>query len=114
MPYATEDMPFDDTVVVFRIKRKIFGCIALDKPDLIVLKCDAEYAQELRATYPGIEGAHHWGKKYWNQILLDGNVDDMLIYQLIRHAYSEVNNKLPKKDRINPDEIPSAEDIAIF
>lgn len=100
LPFATEDMPFDDTVVVFRLKGKIFGCITLDNPNLVVLKCDPERALELRANYAGIEGAWHWNKTYWNQITLDGSVPDELIVELIHHAYSEVNKKLPKKDRV--------------
>jgi len=97
---ATEDMPFDDTVVVFRLKGKIFGCIGLDRPDMIVLKCDSEYAEELRIAYSGIEGAYHWNKKYWNQISLNGQVPDDLIKSLIHHAWAEVNKKLPIKERI--------------
>lgn len=99
-PLATEDMPFDDTVVVFRLKGKIFACIMLDKPDLVVLKCDPEYALELRAQYLSVEGAWHWNKKYWNQIHLTGELSDKEIDALIRHSYLEVNKKLPKKDRI--------------
>ncbi|MCQ2335538.1 MAG: MmcQ/YjbR family DNA-binding protein [Paludibacteraceae bacterium] len=100
LPCATEDMPFDDTVVVFRLKGKIFGCIALDRPDVVVLKCSEARALELRAVYSAIEGAYHWNKKTWNQISLDGSVPDDLIRELIRFAYDEVNNKLPKKDRV--------------
>lgn len=100
LPYATEDMPFDDTVVVFRLKGKIFGAILLDRPEYVVLKCDATYAIELREHYSEIEGAYHWNKKYWNQISLNGAVPDELIISLCSHAYNEVNNKLPKKDRV--------------
>lgn len=100
LPLVTEDMPFDETVVVFRLKGKIFACIGLDKPNMVVLKCDPEYAQELRAQYLCVEGAWHWNKKYWNQIVLDGEMTDAQIVALIRHAYQEVNKKLPKKDRV--------------
>ena len=88
LPLVTEDMPFDETVVVFRLKGKIFACITLDKPDIVVLKCDPDRALDL--------------KKYWNQIRLDADVDRSLIEELTRHAYNEVNAKLPKKDRVNP------------
>ena len=100
LPLVTEDMPFDDTVVVFRLKGKIFACITLDKPDIVVLKCDPDRAQELRDHYAAIEGAYHWNKKYWNQIRLDADVDRPLIEELTRHAYNEVNAKLPKEDRV--------------
>ena len=100
LPFVTEDMPFDDTVVVFRLKGKIFGCIATDKPDLAVLKCDPEKAEYLRERYRAVEGAHHWNKKYWNQIYFGRDVKDELLQSLIAHAYNEVNRKLPKKNRV--------------
>lgn len=100
LPFATEDMPFDETVLVFRLKGKIFAAIILDKPQLVVLKCDEEKALELRENHSGIEPAHHWNKKYWNQIHLDQVTNNNLIQELIQHAYQETNKKLPKKDRV--------------
>lgn len=100
LPLTTEDMPFDDTLVAFRVHGKIFGCLLLDQPDMVVLKCDSERAIELRGTYSAIEGAYHWNKKYWNQIHLNGSVPDELIRELIEHAYQEVWKKLPKKLRL--------------
>ncbi|MBR4803617.1 MAG: MmcQ/YjbR family DNA-binding protein [Bacteroidales bacterium] len=100
LPQATEDMPFDDTVVVFRLKGKIFACIATDTPELAVMKCDPERAMELRERYSCVEGAYHWNKKYWNQIRFNEDVDDKMFVALIAHAYNEVNRKLPKKDRV--------------
>ncbi len=101
LPCVTEDFPFDETVLVFRVKNKIFACVCLDKPELGVLKCDPEYAIELRDHYMAIEPAWHWNKKYWNQIWFNRDVDDKLIYDLAAHSYSEVVKKLPKKDQID-------------
>ena len=100
MPYATDDMPFDDTVLVFRLKGKIFACITFDKPDIAVLKCDPVKAMELREHYTSIEGAFHWNKKYWNQITFNRDVSDKLLQELVWHSWHEVNKKLPKKDRV--------------
>lgn len=100
LPLVTEDMPFDDTVLVFRLKRKIFACLFLDKPNMGVMKCDPEKAIELREQFNAVEGAYHWNKKYWNQIFFNQDVDDELIMQLLEHAWDEVNKKLPKKDRV--------------
>lgn len=100
LPFVTEDMPFDDTVVVFRLKDKIFACICLDKPDFATMKCNPDRAVELRERYSAIEGAWHWNKKFWNQVRFDGDVKDELFQELIRHAYNEVNRKLPKKERV--------------
>ena len=101
LPCVTEDFPFDETVLVFRVKNKIFACVCLDKPELGVLKCDPEYAIELRDHYMAIEPAWHWNKKYWNQIWFNRDVDDKLICDLAAHSYSEVVKKLPKKDQID-------------
>ena len=100
LPYATEDMPFDDTVLVFRLKGKILACLALDKPDMAVMKCDPVKAEELREHYNAVEGAFHWNKKYWNQIFFNRDVNDKLMKELVWHAWHEVNKKLPKKDRV--------------
>lgn len=100
LPFVTEDMPYDDTVVAFRLKNKIFACIFLDKPLIVVMKCDAERAIELRERYGGVESAYHCNKKYWNQICLDRDVPDELILQLASHAWQEVNKKLPKKEQV--------------
>lgn len=99
MPLTTEDMPFDDKVLVFRLKGKIFACINFDNPQIAVLKCDPQKAIYLREHYHSIEGAWHWNKKYWNQIHFNGDVGDTLLKELILHSWCEVNKKLPKKDQ---------------
>ena len=99
LPEATEDTPFGEDVLVFRIRSKIFGCIALNNPNLCTLKCNAERAIELREQYADIQGAYHWNKKYWNQIWFNRGVDDATIQTLANHAYNEVVRKLPKKEQ---------------
>ena len=96
-PLATEDTPFDETTLVIRVMNKIFACLDMERPDLVVLKCEPSYAIELRDRYSAIEGAWHWNKKYWNQICFHGDVDDSLLCSLIDHSYDEVVKKMPKK-----------------
>ncbi len=99
LPCVTEDYPFDETVLVFRVKNKIFACVCLDKPDLSVLKCDPDYAVELRDHYMAIEPAWHWNKQYWNQIWFNRDVTDEFLCKLINHSFAEVVKKLPKKEQ---------------
>ena len=75
---------------------KMFLCISFNTPDRITMKCDPDYAIELRDHYNGVEGAWHFNKKYWNQVFLDRDLDDKLIKQLIDHSYDEVIKKFPK------------------
>ena len=99
LPRVTEDFPFDETTLVFRIAGKIFAMIDLDNTEWFVLKCDPEYAIDLREKYQEISGAWHMNKKYWNQINIFGSISDNLICHLICHSYNEVVKKIPKRTR---------------
>ena len=97
LPQVTEDFPFDETTLVFRIEQKIFAMVDLEDTQWFVLKCESEYALELRERHPEISGAWHMNKKYWNQLNLFGQLRDELVKYLIRHSYNEVVKKLPRK-----------------
>lgn len=105
LPLATEDMPFDDETLIFRVCNKIFACLSLDGDDYFAVKCDPDYALEPRDRYYEIEPAYHWNKKYWNQLPLKGSLGTDLIQSLIRHSYYEVVKKLPKRIKIENPEI---------
>lgn len=97
-PYSTEEFPFDETTLVFKVAGKMFACLPLEKNNMLTLKCDADYAIELRERYSAIEPAWHFNKKYWNQLLIPA-LDDSLIKELIDHSYAEVVKKLTRKVR---------------
>lgn len=103
---ATECLPFDDTSLVIKVMGKMFALIDLEGANTIMMKCDPEYALELRERYNAIDGAFHFNKKYWNQILFDGDADDKLIEHLIDHSYEEVLKKFTKKLRAEYDALP--------
>ncbi|NPD92327.1 MmcQ/YjbR family DNA-binding protein [Xylanibacter muris] len=92
-----ETFPFDTQTLVFKVMGKIFAVLSLDNPDIIILKCDAEYASELRETYNAIEPAFHFNKKYWNQIRFNADANDELIFSLIDHSLEEVVSKFTRK-----------------
>lgn len=95
---ATEDFPFDENVLVFRVENKIFACVDLMNTKWFCVKCDPDRAIELRDTYAAISPACHWNKKYWNQLDIELLPHDLLC-ELIDHSYDEVLKKLPKKVR---------------
>lgn len=97
---ATEDFPFGENILCFRVMNKIFACIDLEHTEWFCLKCDPDYAVDLRDRYPSITGAWHWNKKYWNQVAVDGEgITDVLVKHLIDHSYEEVVKKFPRKVR---------------
>ena len=97
LPMATEDFPFDETTLVFRVLGKIFAMVDLDDTEWFVLKCDPDYALELRDRHTEIAPAYHMNKKHWNQLNLIGMLPDELVQSLIRHSYNLVVSKLPRK-----------------
>ena len=99
LPQVTEDFPFDETTLVFRIGGKIFAMLDLENTEWFVLKCQPEYAIELRERYPDIAPAWHMNKKHWNQLNLYGDLPDDLVQALIQHSYDEVVKKMSKKQR---------------
>ena len=105
LPLVAEAFPFDERTLVFRILGKIFACVDLERPEWVTMKCNADYALELREVHPEIEGAWHWNKKYWNQVNLYGTLEDDFIQALLRHSYSEVVKKLKKKEKLEHPEI---------
>ncbi len=103
---VTECFPFDDTSLVMKVMGKMFALIDLESANKLFLKCDPEYALELRERYSAIEGAYHFNKKYWNQLFLDGGLSDKLIKHLIDHSYEEVLKKFTKKMRTEYEALP--------
>lgn len=94
---VTEEFPFDESTLVFKVMGKMFALIALERmPPQCNLKCDPEKAIELREEYDGdiIEG-YHMSKKHWNTLFLD-RLPPKLIWELVDHSYDLVVAKLPK------------------
>ena len=96
---ATEDFPFDETTLAFRVENRIFAIVDLDNIKWFCVKCDADYAIELRDKHSAIQPAWHFNKKYWNQLLIPA-LDDNIVKELIDHSYAEVVKKLSRKQRI--------------
>jgi len=100
LPHVTEDMPFGEDILVFRICNRIFVLTSLESVPLRVsLKCDPERAIELREEFPNkIVAGYHLNKKHWNTVLLEG-LPPALIKEMIQHSYNQVLAKVPKKER---------------
>ena len=96
---VTECLPFDEYSLVMKVMDKMFVLIDLEYSNKICMKCDPEYAIELRERYSAIEGAYHFNKKYWNSIYLDRDMEDEEVKRWIFHSYREVIAKLPKNIR---------------
>nr|WP_321453679.1 MmcQ/YjbR family DNA-binding protein [uncultured Carboxylicivirga sp.] len=94
---VTEDFPFNETTLVFKVAGKMFALTDLEGDFYLNLKCDPELAIELREQYDCVMPGYHMSKKHWNTILINGLVKDELIYQWIDHSYDLIVNGLTKK-----------------
>ncbi|MBU0765174.1 MAG: MmcQ/YjbR family DNA-binding protein [Bacteroidetes bacterium] len=93
---ATEEFPFDEDTLVFKVMGKMFLLMSLDGDLSINLKCAPEKAVELREQYPSILPGYHQNKKHWNTVLIDGSVSWQLISQWIDESYDLVVSNLTK------------------
>lgn len=98
-PGVTEDFPFDNETLVFKVGGKIFALASIAAFTSVNLKCDPEKAVELREQYPAIQPGYHMNKKHWNTVHFDGSISFALLKELTDHSYSLVVNSLPKKLR---------------
>jgi len=96
-PGVTEDTPFNPDTLCFKVGGKIFAIIDIERFESANLKCDPEWAVELREQYEGIVPGYHMNKKHWNTVSFSGVVQDPLILKLVDHSYDLVFKSLPKK-----------------
>lgn len=101
-PKVTETFPFDAHTLVFKVLDKMFALVPLEKWDnglaSINLKCDPEYALELRDTYQSIEAGWHMSKKHWNTLYIhQAELKPKFILELIDHSYDMVVKGMTKK-----------------
>jgi predicted DNA-binding protein (MmcQ/YjbR family) len=77
----------------------MFALVDVEDCTSINLKCDPDYAIELREQYTAVQPGFHMSHKHWNTIQFNNDVNDLLLKELIDHSYHLVYKGLPKKVR---------------
>lgn len=100
---VTEHFPFDKDTLVFIVGGKMFALSSLIQWEKgtpsVNLKCDPEYAQELRGQYDDIKPAFHMSKVHWNTIVINSEVPDKFVKEMIDDSYELVFKSLTKKSQ---------------
>jgi predicted DNA-binding protein (MmcQ/YjbR family) len=97
---VSEEFPFDEETLVFKVAGKIFLLGSLESiPLQINLKCEPEKAIELREEYETVQPGYHMNKKHWNTIFIDGSVSTVKIFEWIDDSYNLVVAGLKKSER---------------
>ena len=107
---TTEEFPFDNDTLVFKVMGKMFVMLPLDRweqgKEITILKLDPEWALELRESYEGILGGFQQGRKpdaryvrtkHWNTIENYKDVSDDFFKELIDHSYDIVVKGMTKR-----------------
>lgn len=99
-PWVEETLPFGPDALVFKVLGKVFAITDLNANVIKVnLKCDPDYALEIREVYDDIEAGFHMNKKHWNTVDLQGSLKASFIKELIDHSYDLVLAKVPGKKK---------------
>ncbi len=95
---SEECFPFDETTLVFKVGGKMFALADIHSNPLeINLKCNPEFAIELREKYSQVKPGYHMNKKHWNTICCDSSISKKLVFSWIDMSYSLVFSSLPGK-----------------
>ena len=94
---VTEEFPFGEGTLVYKVAGKMFALTDLDHFESINLKVDPEQGLLLRESYPAVQPGFHMNKKHWITVILDGSVSDKLLIQWIDQSYKLVVSGLPKR-----------------
>ncbi|MBR3093765.1 MAG: MmcQ/YjbR family DNA-binding protein [Bacteroidaceae bacterium] len=103
---VTEDQPFGDDIITFRLEGKIFLCLSLGGDDheldnsapRLALKLTPERNEELRGQFSAVVPAWHWNKKHWSDVYYE-HLETAQVEDWIKESYLLVASKLPKAVR---------------
>ena len=98
---VTEHFPFDQDTLVLKVGEKMFLLTSMERWEAgiptVNLKCDPEYAIELRERFQGITPGYHMNKKHWNTVAIKQDVPLSLLLEMIDQSYDLIFKSLPKK-----------------
>ncbi len=103
---VTEDQPFGDDNITFRVEGKIFLCLWLgygtysiqDSRLRFACKLCPDRNDELREQNEAITPAFHWNKKHWSDVFFE-QLETEFVEAIIRESYGVIVSKLPKTTR---------------
>ena len=101
LPEVTEDLPFDENTLAFRVCGKIFALLSLNSTPLTInLKCEPSLAIELRERYTSVRPGYHMNKAHWNTVTLDGSVPRAVVQSWVEHSWQRVAAGLKRDERV--------------
>lgn len=87
LPNVEETLPFDDSMLVYKVGGRMFAMGNIDRFDRFAVKCDVERGVLLCEEHAGIAPAWHMNKRHWIDVHVERDVDDALQRELICDSY---------------------------
>jgi len=84
--------------VIMNVPGEKLGLEGTEEVDIMDLKCEPEMIGPLRMT-KGILAGYHMNKGNWISVLLDGSVDETMIFHLLDMSFSLTEDKKKKVKR---------------
>ena len=105
-PGTTEELPFDERTLVFKVGGKIFCLVDAFEFDGCSMKCDPLRIPELRATYEGVTTGPYLHPKHWNRVFPEpfGDVPWNGFLDLVDLSYDLVWQGLTRKVKLAMEE----------
>jgi len=100
MKGVTEEFPFDENTLVYKVMGKMFALTDLDLFASINLKCLPETGVELRERFPAVSPGYHMNKKHWITVMMDGSIPDKQLKSWILESYGLVVKSLTKSQKL--------------
>lgn len=100
-PGTTEDLPFDDRTLVFKVGGKMYCLLDMIEFQGCGMKCSPDRVEELRATYDGVTTGPYLHPRHWNLVRPEpfGDVPWSEFLSLVDHSYAMVWKGLNRKTR---------------
>jgi predicted DNA-binding protein (MmcQ/YjbR family) len=73
--------------------------MSIEVPVQVNLKCDPEYAIELRERYESIIPGYHMNKTHWNTVILNNTIPPKEILKMVDDSYDLIVKAFPKKKK---------------
>ena len=103
---TTEELPFDDRTLVFKVGGKMFCLLDAFEFDGCGLKCDPEQILDLKASYEGVGKGAYMNPKHWVLVHPEpyGDVPLERFEELLDQSYALVWKGLTRKVKMSIEE----------
>ncbi|MCB0490593.1 MAG: MmcQ/YjbR family DNA-binding protein [Cyclobacteriaceae bacterium] len=99
MKGVTEEFPFDENTMVYKVMGKMFALTDLDLFTSVNLKVQPEVGADLRERFPAVQPGYHMNKMHWITVEMDGSVPDRLLEEWIEESYRLATKTLTKSQK---------------